>query len=171
MEPGAGARLRIFGVTQVRRRRPPSCPPSLRRPAGTKPRTSVRPRRPSAPVQGGNSVLLHVRAFLPYLYVAAPRGFTNADCLDFANDLNVRRPLLAAPAGVPAGRLTSARSPTPGVSCTRTELGRRAVRPVRPLGQGPAQAVALGLPGRRPDTVPQDHAGRPKICEQGPRPV
>jgi DNA polymerase delta subunit 1 len=41
-------------------------------------------------IQNGNSVLLHVSSFLPYLYVAAPRGFTNDDCRDFSNSLNVR---------------------------------------------------------------------------------
>lgn len=41
--------------------------------------------------QNGNSVLLHVSSFLPYLYVAAPRGFTNDDCREFSNSLNVRR--------------------------------------------------------------------------------
>ncbi|GAA5857179.1 hypothetical protein JCM8547_009357 [Rhodosporidiobolus lusitaniae] len=30
--------------------------------------------------QTGNSVLLHVKGFLPYFWVAAPRGFTNSDC-------------------------------------------------------------------------------------------
>jgi hypothetical protein len=39
--------------------------------------------------QEGHSVLAHVHDFLPYFWVAAPRGFSNADCRDFANYLNV----------------------------------------------------------------------------------
>ncbi|GAA5955930.1 hypothetical protein JCM8115_004364 [Rhodotorula mucilaginosa] len=38
--------------------------------------------------QKGNSVLLHVKGFLPYLWVAAPRGFTNSDCLPLMEHLN-----------------------------------------------------------------------------------
>lgn len=40
--------------------------------------------------QEGHSVLAHIRHFLPYFWVAAPRGFTNNDCKDFAVYLNVR---------------------------------------------------------------------------------
>jgi hypothetical protein len=40
-------------------------------------------------VQEGHSVLAHVHDFLPYFWVAAPRGFANTDCHDFANYLNV----------------------------------------------------------------------------------
>ncbi|GAA6035190.1 hypothetical protein JCM8097_006411 [Rhodosporidiobolus ruineniae] len=38
--------------------------------------------------QTGNSVLLHVKGFLPYFWVAAPRGFTNADCVPLLEHLN-----------------------------------------------------------------------------------
>ncbi|BGP44897.1 DNA-directed DNA polymerase delta [Rhodotorula kratochvilovae] len=38
--------------------------------------------------QGGNSVLLHVKGFLPYFWVAAPKGFTNSDCVPFLEHLN-----------------------------------------------------------------------------------
>ncbi|GJN91710.1 hypothetical protein Rhopal_004733-T1 [Rhodotorula paludigena] len=38
--------------------------------------------------QTGNSVLLHVKGFLPYLWVAAPRGFTNSDCGPLLEHLN-----------------------------------------------------------------------------------
>lgn len=40
--------------------------------------------------QEGHSVLAHVTDFHPYLWVAAPRGFTNADCEGFQLYLNVR---------------------------------------------------------------------------------
>lgn len=36
----------------------------------------------------GNSVLVHVHSFLPYFYIAAPRGFRPADCQDLTNHLN-----------------------------------------------------------------------------------
>ncbi|GEM06433.1 DNA polymerase delta subunit 1 [Rhodotorula toruloides] len=36
----------------------------------------------------GNSVLLHVKGFLPYFWVSAPRGFTSSDCLPFMEHLN-----------------------------------------------------------------------------------
>lgn len=45
---------------------------------------------PSAHAQTGNSVLLHVKGFLPYFWVAAPKGFTNSDCLPLLEHLNVR---------------------------------------------------------------------------------
>ncbi|KAJ8296854.1 DNA polymerase delta catalytic subunit [Rhodotorula toruloides] len=38
--------------------------------------------------KNGNSVLLHVKGFLPYFWVSAPRGFTNSDCLPFMEHLN-----------------------------------------------------------------------------------
>ncbi|GAA5952659.1 hypothetical protein JCM10213_005216 [Rhodosporidiobolus nylandii] len=38
--------------------------------------------------QTGNSVLLHVKGFLPYFWVAAPKGFTNADCVPLLEHLN-----------------------------------------------------------------------------------
>lgn len=38
----------------------------------------------------GYSVLVHVRGFLPYLYVHAPRGFRQDTCAAFRNKLNVR---------------------------------------------------------------------------------
>ncbi|GAA5899920.1 hypothetical protein JCM6882_007002 [Rhodosporidiobolus microsporus] len=38
--------------------------------------------------QAGHSVLLHVKGFLPYFWVAAPRGFTNADCVPLLEHLN-----------------------------------------------------------------------------------
>ncbi|CAO1619422.1 unnamed protein product [Sympodiomycopsis kandeliae] len=36
----------------------------------------------------GHSVLVHVNSFLPYFFIAAPRGFRPADCNDFTNHLN-----------------------------------------------------------------------------------
>ncbi|KAL7412360.1 delta DNA polymerase [Mrakia frigida] len=38
--------------------------------------------------QAGNSLLLHVNSFSPYLYVAAPRGFVNEDCKAFTEAVN-----------------------------------------------------------------------------------
>ncbi|CDZ96215.1 delta dna polymerase [Phaffia rhodozyma] len=38
--------------------------------------------------ENGNSILLHVKEFLPYLYIAAPRGFENSDCAAFTNAIN-----------------------------------------------------------------------------------
>ncbi|GAA5907898.1 DNA-directed DNA polymerase delta POL3 [Sporobolomyces salmoneus] len=38
--------------------------------------------------EAGNSVLLHVKGFLPYFWVAAPKGFTNADCTPLFEHLN-----------------------------------------------------------------------------------
>lgn len=38
----------------------------------------------------GHSVLLHIAGFLPYFWIAAPRDFTNADCVPFMDYLNVR---------------------------------------------------------------------------------
>ena len=37
----------------------------------------------------GHSVLCNVKEFLPYFWVAAPKGFRNEDCKDFVNYLNV----------------------------------------------------------------------------------
>lgn len=37
----------------------------------------------------GHSVLAHVRDFLPYFWIAAPRGFKDADCVPFCDYLNV----------------------------------------------------------------------------------
>lgn len=37
-----------------------------------------------------HSVLAHVHDFLPYFWVAAPRGFSNDMCKDFGIYLNVR---------------------------------------------------------------------------------
>ncbi|KAL4402294.1 DNA-directed DNA polymerase delta [Malassezia pachydermatis] len=39
--------------------------------------------------QEGHPVLVHVHGFLPYFYVHAPRGFTQATCQDFKNYLNI----------------------------------------------------------------------------------
>ena len=39
--------------------------------------------------QDGHSVLMHVLDFLPYFYVAAPRGFLNTDTQSFREYLNV----------------------------------------------------------------------------------
>lgn len=103
MEPGAGARLRIFGVTQVRSLLP------LNSVIRVGPRCCQIDRRLILDLtrsQGGNSVLLHVNSFLPYLYIAAPRGFTNEDCREFTNALNVRPHLLCASLCTP-DRLTS----------------------------------------------------------------
>ncbi|GAA5967568.1 hypothetical protein JCM21900_003343, partial [Sporobolomyces salmonicolor] len=38
--------------------------------------------------EAGHSVLMHVRGFLPYFWVAAPRGFVNADCVPLLEHLN-----------------------------------------------------------------------------------
>ncbi|GAA5828493.1 hypothetical protein JCM5353_002695 [Sporobolomyces roseus] len=48
--------------------------------------------------QAGHSVLLHVKGFLPYFWVAAPKGFTNSDCAPLfehlnANHFNGTRPI------------------------------------------------------------------------------
>ena len=37
----------------------------------------------------GYSILAHIRDFLPYFWVGAPRGFTNNDCKPFGIYLNV----------------------------------------------------------------------------------
>ncbi|KPV78544.1 uncharacterized protein RHOBADRAFT_50999 [Rhodotorula graminis WP1] len=39
--------------------------------------------------KAGHSVLLHVKGFLPYFWVAAPKGFTNSDCVPFLEHLNL----------------------------------------------------------------------------------
>lgn len=71
MDPTAGGApvLRVFGVTDVR----------------SSPRLSAS----LTFSQEGHSVLAHVRDFLPYFWVAAPRGFTNADCTPLQAHLNV----------------------------------------------------------------------------------
>ncbi|KAI0705141.1 DNA polymerase family B-domain-containing protein [Cytidiella melzeri] len=38
--------------------------------------------------EAGNSVLMHVTGFLPYFYVASPRGFMNEDCASLKDYLN-----------------------------------------------------------------------------------
>ncbi|GAA5869759.1 hypothetical protein JCM1840_000584 [Sporobolomyces johnsonii] len=38
--------------------------------------------------EAGHSVLMHVQGFLPYLWVAAPRGFVNSDCVPLLEHLN-----------------------------------------------------------------------------------
>jgi len=48
-------------------------------------------------VQAGHSVLLHVKGFLPYFWVAAPKGFTNSDCAPLFEHLNVRRLFIFTP--------------------------------------------------------------------------
>ena len=40
-------------------------------------------------VQAGHSVLMHVTDFLPYFYVASPRGFMTEDVVPLKNYLNV----------------------------------------------------------------------------------
>lgn len=40
--------------------------------------------------QEGHSVLANVHDFLPYFYIAVPRGFTEADIGSFMVQLNVR---------------------------------------------------------------------------------
>lgn len=40
--------------------------------------------------QEGFSVLVHVRGFLPYFYVHAPRGFRQDTCAALRTQLNVR---------------------------------------------------------------------------------
>ena len=67
-----GASLRMFGVTDV----------------------SLSPYSSNSSLtivcsQDGHSVLMHVLDFLPYFYVAAPRGFLNTDTQTFREYLNV----------------------------------------------------------------------------------
>ncbi|KAL9936217.1 hypothetical protein V8E36_005059 [Tilletia maclaganii] len=49
-------------------------------------------QRPQIRIYGvtkeGHSVLVHVNGFLPYFYIAAPRGFIEQDCRPFCNHLN-----------------------------------------------------------------------------------
>ncbi|CAD6907570.1 unnamed protein product [Tilletia controversa] len=49
-------------------------------------------QRPQIRIYGvtktGHSVLVHVDGFLPYFYIAAPRGFIEDDCRAFGNHLN-----------------------------------------------------------------------------------
>ena len=40
-------------------------------------------------LQDGNSVMAFVTDFLPYFYIAAPRGFTTDDLIPFKSYLNV----------------------------------------------------------------------------------
>jgi hypothetical protein len=42
-------------------------------------------------VKEGHSVLAHITGFMPYFYVAVPRGFENEDIDPFKSELNVRR--------------------------------------------------------------------------------
>lgn len=70
----AGPQFHVFGVTQVR----------------------LVPLVPSSSlicfcVKEGHSVLVHVTGFMPYFYIAMPRGFESADIASFISDLNVRR--------------------------------------------------------------------------------
>lgn len=37
-------------------------------------------------------MLLHVKGFLPYFWVAAPKGFSNSDCAPLKEHLNVSKP-------------------------------------------------------------------------------
>ena len=41
--------------------------------------------------QAGQSVLAHITGFLPYFYIAVPRGFGQDDLESFRSDLNVSR--------------------------------------------------------------------------------
>lgn len=36
-------------------------------------------------------MLVHVTGFMPYFFIAVPRGFENADIAPFKSDLNVRQ--------------------------------------------------------------------------------
>lgn len=49
--------------------------------------------------QEGYSVLVHVRGFLPYFYVHAPRGFRQDTCAALRTQLNVRILYFFSPAG------------------------------------------------------------------------
>lgn len=40
-------------------------------------------------LKDGHSVLAHIHGFVPYFYVAAPRGFTENDLESFARQLDV----------------------------------------------------------------------------------
>jgi len=63
--------LRLFGVTEV-------------------PSFYLYPRAHTyIIVQAGNSVLAFITGFLPYFYVAVPRGFEESDIDAFAEQLNV----------------------------------------------------------------------------------
>jgi DNA polymerase delta subunit 1 len=44
-------------------------------------------------VKEGHSVLVHVKGFLPYFFIAVPRGFVAEDIQSFMSDLNVRQGL------------------------------------------------------------------------------
>ena len=44
--------------------------------------------------QAGNSILANVTDFLPYFYIALPRGFGQEDLESFRLDLNVSRSII-----------------------------------------------------------------------------
>jgi DNA polymerase delta subunit 1 len=68
-ESGSAPTLRMFGVTEVRF-------------------ISLSPVIMFKVMQAGNSVLMHVKGFLPYFYVASPRGFMPDDCPSLKDYLN-----------------------------------------------------------------------------------
>lgn len=70
----AGPQINVFGVTQVRLGRLVPFSPLI-----------------LLLCQEGHSVLVHVTGFMPYFFIAVPRGFENADIAPFISDLNVRR--------------------------------------------------------------------------------
>ena len=103
----------------------------------------------------GNSVMVHVHGFFPYLYVRAPTGFTPAHCEAFKQTLAQRlkgqsqkEPLVnpvrtAAPCTRPATpRAQPATPPAPGAQC----------------GFGP-EAVDHALPVRQRGRLPEDRRG------------
>lgn len=81
----------------------------------------------------GHSVLAHIRDFLPYFWVGAPRGFTNNDCKPFGIYLNVSL------------RWRNCRMSTELVV---TGLGRERSAKGHPLYYYGEQALAMGLSRR-----------------------
>jgi hypothetical protein len=76
-DAGTGAIcLRLYGVTEVRLILLP------------------RPVKFMIVFQAGNSILAIVTDFLPYFYIAVPRGFGQDDLESFRFDLNVSRNIL-----------------------------------------------------------------------------
>ena len=92
----------------------------------------------------GHSVLAHVRDFLPYFWVSAPRGFTNNDCKDFGIYLNVSVRTAAIAGWAILALKGSHALPLllhEGRGCQGSIAGH-------PLHQHGKQALAVGIPRR-----------------------
>ncbi|SCV68659.1 BQ2448_780 [Microbotryum intermedium] len=79
--PGTVPQIRAFGVTQVR--------------SDTFKIESAPIRADSAIFdcgQAGHSVLLHITGFMPYFWIAAPKGFVNDHCIPLMGHLNAMIP-------------------------------------------------------------------------------